>query len=140
VFLLLFAHISLMFAAVGLTGGTLALLAIANRAGRLQQVGPAITSLPLARISPPLFMLGGLAGLATAWSFGYPLLSPWLIVAYVLFAIGAAFGVVGTTGRYERLARGEDVAAVGRALEFDLLVNVVLYGLLIGDMVFKPFS
>ena len=139
-FLLLFAHISLMFAAVGLTGGTLALLVVANRADRLGEVGPAIASLPLARISPPLYLVGGLAGLATAWSFGYSLLSPWLVVAYVLFAIGAGFGIFGTTGRFERLARGDDVAAVGQALEMDLLVNVVLYGLLIGDMVFKPLS
>jgi hypothetical protein len=140
VFVLLFAHIALMFAAVALTGGTLALLAIANRAGRLDQVGPAIASLPIARISPPLFVLGGSAGLATAWSFGYQLLSPWLVLAYVGFAIGALFGAVGTAGRFERLARGEDVSTLGRALELDLLANVVLYGLLIGDMVFKPFA
>ena len=59
-----------MFAAVGLTGGTLALLVIAYTAGRLREAAPAIASLPLASVSPPLFVLGGLAGLATAWILG----------------------------------------------------------------------
>jgi hypothetical protein len=139
-FVLLFVHVALMFAAVGLTGGTLALLTIAHRAQRLEQVGPAIAALPIARIAPPLFLLGGLAGLATAWSFGYSLVSVWLLIAYAGFAVGALFGAVGTAGRFERLARREDVEAIGRALEVDFVVTLALYALLIGDMVFKPFQ
>ncbi|HEU4671726.1 MAG TPA: hypothetical protein VFS32_02390 [Candidatus Limnocylindrales bacterium] len=138
--ILLFAHVALMFAAVALTTGTLALLVIAHQARRLEVVGPAIASLPLARISPPLFVLGGLAGVATAWAFGYSLLSPWLVLAYVGFAAGVVFAVVVTSGRMERLARGDDVVAVGRGLRIDLAVNVALFALLIADMVFKPFG
>jgi hypothetical protein len=140
VLILLFVHVALMFAAVALTGGTLALLVIANRTQRLAQLGPAIASLPVARFAPPLFMVGGLAGLATAWSFRYPLLSPWLVLAYFGFAVGALLGAVGTAGRLERLRRGEPLGALGRALEIDFGVNVVLYALLIADMVFKPFQ
>jgi len=150
---LLFLHVALMFAAVAMAAGTLALLALASRTQRLAELGPVVAALPIARVTPPLFVLGGLAGLATAVAFGYPLLSPWLVIAYVLFA--ALFGL----GFFENKPFGAKLAVLMKdqppfgPIEGELRahfsnprtvwlvgLDYVLVVLVVFDMVVKPFS
>ncbi len=94
-------------------------------------------------------MLGAVFGLLTAISFGYDLLAPWLLIAYVLGAVTAIHGAL-LTGRETSRLLPQLLAADGssddslerrydRALASDAIVTGVLIGLLVADMVFKPF-
>src|SRR5579859_8185347 len=90
---LLFLHILTMFTAVAVAAGTGILVLMGARRGD-RSVVAAITSLPIPRIAPILYISGGVLGLATGFAFGYDLLAPWLIIAYVLFAMLAALGIL----------------------------------------------
>lgn len=145
VFVLLFLHIGFMFAAVALTVGPATVLVVAHRTGRLREVGPPVARLRVARISVPLFALGGLLGLATGLAFGYPLTAPWLVLAYAGFAVAILLGMALSAPVARRLAAadqasGEELAAIGRAVEIDLLVNAAIILLLVADMVLKPLT
>lgn len=143
-FILLFLHIGLMVSAVTLSAGTSAILFMAHRAGRLAEVWPLLGSLPIEKVIPPLFLFGGLAGLATAISFGTSLVSPWLLIAYAGAILGGTVSPRLIRPIFGGLARSTDEAtleaAVGREVVTDFAFTVGLFGLLIADMVFKPFS
>src|SRR5205085_1157060 len=91
-FVLLYLHILAMFTAVTVVMGAGILVLIGARGGE-RSVVAAITSLPIPRLAGPLYAVGGLFGLATAFVFGYNLRAPWLIIAYVLFAILTVVGI-----------------------------------------------
>jgi len=146
-FVLLYLHIVTMFTAVTVVMGAGILVLIGARRGD-RSVVAAITSLPIPRLAPPLYIAGGLFGLATAFVFGYNLLAPWLIIAYVLFALLTALGARYSGPLFERthtLAADPQVSgeAFGEAMSrFRTDAAVTLFGiaLIIADMVFKPFS
>jgi hypothetical protein len=151
--LLLFIHITLMFAAVGVSYGGSLLLRIAYMSG---QVGPLKgVGYALARSTkwiPVLYIAGGIVGLLTAISFSYSLLAPWLVIAYVLFAIAMVIGAGPNRTWGERFGKliattpdGPTPAAVrelfdARAVVALSVIDLVVIVLLIFDMVVKPFS
>lgn len=143
-FVVLFLHIALMIAAVALTVGPAAVLVVAHRTGRLAEVGPPVARLGVSRLAVPLFVLGGLFGLATAFAFGYSLTAPWLLLAYIGFAVAVVVGVRVSAPVAGRLAVAKtgpgELASIGRAVELDLLVNSIILAVLVADMVLKPLS
>jgi protein-S-isoprenylcysteine O-methyltransferase Ste14 len=146
-FILLFLHILMMFTAVAVAGGTNILLLVGARRSDRALVA-AITSLPIPRAAPILYITGGLFGLATALSFGFNLLAPWLIIAYVLFAMLAGFGILYSGPIFARVhavasdaqAGAEAFRKVMRQYRVDAVLSLAGIGLLLADMVFKPFS
>ena len=80
--------------------------------------------------------------------FGYNLLAPWLVIAYVLFAILTVVGIRISGPIFERThAVAADPAAsnelFGQAMSrfrMDAAVTLVGIALIVADMVFKPFS
>ena len=147
-FVLLFLHIATMFTFVGLVGAVLVPNVIAARARKWTALA-AFNDLGGQRLIAPVFVAGGVFGLLTAISFGYNVLAPWLLIAYVLFAITAFHGariVAQETSRLlPQLVAGEgaqDAALVrrfDRAMAVDAVSSVGLIALLVADMVFKPF-
>lgn len=148
-YLLLLLHILIMFVAVTLGAGTLLLVLVAARTGRTR-TALEIAALPTERFIPPAYIVGGLFGVATGLAFGYNLLAPWLVIAYLLFAVATAWGIRVTSPAMRRLANiaatgdletnASDVERrLGRALTIDAGFTFLLIGLLILDMVVKPF-
>jgi hypothetical protein len=149
VYLLLLLHILTMFTAVTMGAGTLLFVLVAARTGRTR-TALEIAALPTERFIPPTYMVGGLFGLAAGLAFGYNLLAPWLVIAYLLFAVATAWGIRVTSPAMRRLA---NVAAtgdmqanaidvnrmLGRALTIDAGFTFLLIGLIVLDMVVKPF-
>ena len=146
-FVLLYLHILTMFAAVSLAAGSSLLLLIAARRGDRVLIAE-LTGLPIDRIVPPLYILGGLFGLATALAFGYDLLAPWLVVAYVLFAALTVLGIAYSgplLGRVHTLAADQGAGGPGfeeivRRFQLDAAVSLLGIALIVADMVFKPFA
>jgi uncharacterized membrane protein len=151
--ILLFGHISLMFAAVAVSFGPSLLMQIAERSGQTALVrGVTLASKPVGVAIPILYVSGGIFGLLTAINVGYNLLAPWLVIAYVLFLIAMITGAGINRTFLLRLAPlvkdapdGELTEPV-RALFAEpryRLVNILDYVVilaLIYDMVAKPFS
>ena len=102
--LLVFFHLAFMFTAVSLSYGSQLLLLFAIRSNRAENVRSVTGATQMVgTVVPPLFVIGGLFGLAAAWVFGYPLLAPWLVIAYLAFAVLAVSGVRLTGPNYDRL-------------------------------------
>jgi hypothetical protein len=151
--LLLFVHITVMFAAVMAAFGSGLVMRVAYMTGQVAAIrGVGMASARLGPLIPILFIIGGLFGLFTAISFGVDLLSPWLIIAYVLWALAMVIGVVENAPWGRRmgalLARTPDGPLTPEIVTMftdtrvvaltviDYLIVVVL----IFDMVVKPFS
>ncbi|HEY2916467.1 MAG TPA: hypothetical protein VGI98_04550 [Candidatus Limnocylindrales bacterium] len=149
----LFLHITLLFAAVAVAFGGGFLMRVAFMTG---QVGPIRgVGMVVGRVGPLipiLFLSGGLFGLITAISFGTNLLSPWLVIAYVLFAIAMYIGVVNNRAFGEHLGQivrtapdgpvtPEIVELFNNRREVAVsIIDYVILAALIFDMVVKPFS
>ena len=144
-YLLLFLHILTMFTAVSLAaGGSILMLVSARRGDRA--VVATMSGMRLDRVIPPLYMLGGLFGLATALTFGYSLLAPWMIIAYLLFAALTALGILYSgplMGRLHAAATdpgGEQAfAELTARFQVDTAISLLGIALIVADMVFKPF-
>lgn len=144
----LYLHVIAMFAAVAVAMGSSLVLLIAARRGELEAIR-AITGMPLGRLIPILYISGGLLGLATAISFGFNLLAPWLVIAYALFVILTAIGIAFSGRLIERLhavltepasAADGELERLLRRLVPDLIVTGAGIALIVADMVYKPFS
>jgi len=126
---------------------------IAERSGQMALVrGVAIASKPIGVAIPIFFISGGLLGLLTAINVGYNLLAPWLVIAYVLFAIALITGAGIARTFLLRLvplvqdAPDAELTEPVKALFAEpryRIVNVLDYIVilaLIFDMVARPFS
>ena len=152
-YLLLVAHLSLIFTGVTVAWGPLLPVWIAYGSGQLALVR-ATTSIAmrLGNLIPVLYMSGGLFGLLTAIAFGHDLLAPWLVIAYVLFAIATVTGIRWTGPHLARMAELANEAPDGpipaplaelfRSSSAVALwaVDVALVFMVVFDMVVKPFS
>ena len=151
--LLLFLHISVMFAAVTVAYGTGLLARLAYMTGQVAAVrGVGMAAARYGPAIPILFVTGGLLGLATALSFGFNLLAPWLVLAYVGWAIAMVLGF--TENRTWGLRLGQllattpdgpltpEVAAMftDRRVVVVTIIDYVVVLAIIFDMVVKPFS
>jgi hypothetical protein len=151
--LLLFLHITVIFAAITVSFGPAIVLLLAVRTGQVATVrGVALAMRPLGRFIPILFVTGGLFGLLTGINLAYNLLAPWLVIAYVLFAIAMIQGATLSSRFAARLeaaiATARDgpltpaIAGIFAEPRFKALVGVdyVVTLALVLDMVVKPFS
>jgi len=152
-YLLLFAHLSLIFTGVVVAWGPLLLVWITYRSGQLPLLrATSSVAVRLGRVIPAFYMGGGLFGLLTALAFGHALLAPWLLIAYVLFAIATVTGIAWTGPHTEKIAELAQAAPNGPipaplAALFTstsavalTIFDVGLVFVLVFDMVVKPFS
>lgn len=151
--LLLFAHITLMITGVGLALGTTLLLQMAYLTGQVGAIrGVATAGGRMGGLIPILFLGGGVFGLLTAVSFGFSLTTPWLVIAYVLFAVATYLGAVADTAWARKVVTALGTTPDGpltpeiRSLFADrrhIAVSVLSYSifvLILFDMVVKPLS
>ena len=151
--LLLFLHISITFTAMTVAYAPTIVLWVVystRQVAGIRTVVPVVARIGL--LLPVLFILGGLFGLFTAIAFGYNLLAPWLVIAYVLFAIMMLIGVTEQRTWPMRLASTLETTPDGpvtpaivalfrspRMLAAEASSLAIVF-LLIFDMVVKPFS
>jgi hypothetical protein len=151
--LTLWLHITVMFAAITISFGPAFLVELAYRSGRVGTLrGAAAAAQPFGPVIPILYVLGGLLGLVTAINFGYNLLAPWLVIAYILFASAMITGVT-----YNRTLGPRIVAATADVPDgplpapvkaifsdpryrFVATLDIVVVIAILFDMVVKPFS
>jgi hypothetical protein len=149
----LFLHIATMFAAVTLSYGITTLLRVAYGTGQTAAVrGVGMTAGKVGRYIPMLFVAGGIFGLITGITYGYNLLAPWLIIAYVLFVIAMILGVAENAPFGAKLGKllmqtpdGPLTAEIRELFDEPrtvalLVVDYLVVILLIFDMVVKPFG
>jgi hypothetical protein len=150
--LLLFGHIASMFGAVVVAYGPALVFQVARRSADVATLRALSRRSVLAPLVPLLFVVGGLFGLATAGSFGFDLLAPWLVIAYVLWVLAMALGVTVHAPYYRRVhatlmatpdgrlpAAAAAVVDDGRERMATGADYVIILALLF-DMVVKPFS
>jgi len=148
-----FLHIATMFTAVALSLGPAVLIRFVARnrnARSIQAVAEGTFS--LSRFIGPIFGLGLIFGLITAFVGGFNFLAPWLVLAYVLFAVGIIVGAGGEgpwTAEVARVAAENTEPTAGPALvavltsaraNFLFWAFALILAALIFDMVVKPFS
>ncbi len=107
------------------------------------------------RLGPVIFvmyMLGGIFGGLTAIAFGFNLLAPWLVIAYVAFAIAVLLGVTENRTWPLRLAEAVQRTPDGpispeirhlfmnRTTLTVLAIDIAWLFVIVFDMVVKPFS
>jgi hypothetical protein len=148
-----FLHIGVMFTAVGVSVVPELLLHRMAESGDVTGVrsfGRVFQR--LGKLIPLLFGLGALLGLAAAYFSHFDLLRPWLIIAYVLFAISAALGGAIQAPWAARLGAAAAqspadapsaefiaVAHDSRSKMANYAVDVIIVVFIV-DMVFKPFG
>jgi hypothetical protein len=151
--LTLWLHITTMFTAIAISFGPALLVELAYRSDRVAPVREmALLAVPIGRVIPILFVLGGLLGLVTAINFGYNLLAPWLLIAYVLFASVLITGVAYNRTLAPRIVHATadvpdgpltpQIAAIftDPRYRFVTTLDVVVVIAILFDMVVKPFS
>jgi hypothetical protein len=147
---LVFVHVALMFTAVSVSYGGVVFFLIALRTGNVASLRTmALTANSTAKLIPPLYGLAGIFGLVAAIYSGINLLTPWLVIAYVLFIVLTLIGAVYTGPTIKRI--GASLAAADQTLPADIVVSRTRFYrmevidffflfLIIFDMVIKPFS
>jgi hypothetical protein len=143
---LTFLHVLAMFTVVALHSGPQVLIVAARRSQPAAIPGIAGAYARSGLLVPPLGVLGGLLGLATALVSGYDLRAPWLLIAYALFAAIIVYGArvtvpfVTSLGESIREGRGNTADLMGSRMLRIFAVDVAIYVLVIADMVVKPQS
>ena len=149
----LFLHISVIFTAITVGYGVTLVLRLAYMSGQVGILrGAGFAAGRVGPFVPVLFIAGGVFGLLTALATGTDLLAPWLLIAYALFLIAMAIGILETAptgrklGELLRAASDGPLPPAVREL-FDsprartlLVVDVLIPFLFVFDMVVKPFS
>ena len=151
--LLVFAHITAMFFAVLMSYGPTLMFLLALRSRRTENVrAVGIAVRPIVRAIPVVYGVGALFGVLAALTGGYNLLSPWLVISYVLFVVLLALGAVFAGPRMNRVGEmvatapdgplPPDVYAAATARGFVPIELLDFAGLVavIFVMVVKPFS
>ena len=151
--ILLFLHITIFIVAITMSYGPLLLLRLAYRTGDVGNIrGLALIHSRLGPLTFVMYVLGGIFGGLTAIAFGYDLLAPWLVIAYVGFAIALLTGVTENRTWPLRLAEAVKRTPDGpltleirdlfmnRRTMAVLAIDIAWVPVMIFDMVIKPFS
>lgn len=151
--LLLFLHITIFVVAITISYGPLLLLRLAYRTGEVANLRwLARVHSSLGPLTFVMYVLGGIFGLLTAITLHVDLLAPWLVIAYVGFAIAIITGVTENRTWPIRLAEAVKRTPDGpltpeirdmfmnRRTVSVLVVDIVWMPAMIFDMVIKPFS
>ncbi len=151
--LLLFLHIAGMFFAIAISIGSGIVLQLAYRTRQVAPIRGVLDAEMLLGPSIPIaFLVAGILGLLTAINFGYDLLSPWLVIAYVGFAAEVVLGtreslpwqmklrqLVTTTPDGPLTPEIVGHFTASRTIVFSIVEYAIIL-VLIFDMVVKPFS
>ena len=151
--LLLFLHITFFITAITISYGPLVLLRVAYQTGEVGNIrGPAVVHSRLGLLTFLMYLFGGIFGGLTAIAFGFDLLAPWLVIAYVAFAIAMLTGLTANRTWPLRLAEAvkrtpdgpltpeiHDLFMNRRTLSV-LAIDIAWFFVIIFDMVIKPFS
>jgi hypothetical protein len=93
--ILQFLHVLTMFAAVASALLGEVVLHVLGRSGSVAGIRAFMTALgPVMKLTPVLFVVGLVFGLAAAIVGGVNLLAPWLVGSYIVFAIAMAVGAM----------------------------------------------
>ena len=151
--ILLFLHITFFITAITISYGPLLLLRLAYRTGEIANLrGLALVHSRLGLLTFVMYMLGGIFGGLTAIAFGFDLIAPWLVIAYVAFAIAVLLGVTENRTWPLRLAEAVNRTPDGpltpeirdlfmnRTTVAVLAIDIAWVPVMIFDMVIKPFS
>jgi len=107
--LLKYLHVIIMFSAVGIAVGSELLLHRIAASGDRNAIRTAFNlAKPLNAAIPILFGIGLLFGIAAALAGEFDLFAPWLLMAYVIFALAMAIGAVFQSPWVARVARAAD--------------------------------
>ena len=149
---LLFGHITTMVAAVVVSFGPALVFQVAHRDGNVATLRALAAPTWIGISIPILYVSGGLLGLATAINFGFNLLAPWLVIAYVLWVVAMLTGVAVHRPYFIRantVLQGApdgpmsiEVAALlaDQRERWASVVDYVVIVAILFDMVVKPFS
>jgi len=144
---LVFLHILTMFAVVAFPSEPQILTLAAARTGQESAVGPIARMYGrTGRAVPPLGILGALLGIGAGLTGGFNLLAPWLLIAYALFAALIIYGGVVSAPYLVRLGdgtrenRSDWGELLGSRLTLIVAIDALILGLIIADMVLKPFG
>jgi uncharacterized membrane protein len=148
-----FLHIAFMFAAVTAALGPEPLLGAIARSRDVAAIRTGFTiANRLSRAIGPLFTVGLLFGLLTAWNEGFNFFAPWLLIAYALFITSTLVGVAVVAPHVTRVAQlaanspadapspelaGALASRRGELLSVFVAVLILAF---VFDMVVKPFS
>jgi hypothetical protein len=150
-FWILFLHIATMFMAVTISYGGVIFLIVALHAGRSEAVRSITAAAkPIGRLVPVFYFTAGAFGLIAAIVNNFNLLAPWLIIAYVLFALLTILGAAITAPTIEKYGVAvagvpdgplpREAIAMNRRFYQVEVIDFLLLFLVIFDMVVKPFS
>jgi len=151
--ILKFLHIGVMFAAVAISIGPEFLLRSIGRSGDVRAIRTGYSlGERIGKAIPPLFFIGLIFGLLTAWVEEMNFLAPWLLIAYVLFVIATLLGarvfaphiahVAALAAQSPDDAPSTELRAALADRRADNLfwVEAVIIIAFVFDMVIKPFS
>lgn len=153
--LVLFLHITTMFAAVAVGYGVTTFVRVAYMTGQVSALkGVGMAASRLTPFIPVLFISGGVLGLLTAiiGPYSQNLLAPWLVIAYVLFIIAMVVGARINEPWGKRLGMALrsvpdgpippeiDAFFKDQRMNWITAFDYVIVVVLIFDMVVKPFS
>jgi hypothetical protein len=151
--LLLFLHITFFITAITISYGPLLLLRLAYQTGEVGNIRwLAVVHSRMGPLTFLMYLFGGIFGGLTAIAFGFDLLAPWLVIAYLAFAIAVLLGVTENRTWPLRLAEAVKRTPDGpltpeiQALFMNrrtlsvLAIDVAWFFVIIFDMVIKPFS
>ncbi len=140
-------HIVSMFLGVTLLFAYEIVFHRAAHAGRKEAIAALAEQRPLVEgAGVAVVMLGIAFGLVTAWTGGFDFTAPWLVIAYVLVAGLIVLGAGPESAYAKRLGEAADgdpaaFEAARRDPRRNLIwVSGLLYGLVVVDMIAKPFS
>lgn len=146
-------HIGVMFAAVAISLGPELLLRGIGRSGDVRAIRTGYSLADrIGKAIPPLFFIGLIFGLLTAWAGGMNFLAPWLLIAYGLFVVATILGaraIAPHIARVAALAAQSPDGAPSSGLTAELadprvdilvVVEAIVIAAFVFDMVVKPFS
>jgi len=148
-----FLHVATMFAAVAVTIGIPLLLRSIGRSGDVPAIRGSFTrARPFLNAIPVLFTLGAAFGVVAIFTNGFNPFAPFLLIAYALFIVATAIGILVTGPWYERVGRlaaespsehpsGELAVALTepRMVWVDWIDRIIVLAFIF-DMIVKPFG
>jgi hypothetical protein len=148
-----YLHILSMFLAVALVVGPDLLLYRTARSGEVRAIRTVFgLARPLSLAVPVAFALGLLFGFLAVFAGGFDLFAPWLVIAYVVFAIGALAGAAVVAPWQRKVAAAAATSPEGapspalaallrdRKPTYAMLIDFVTVVGTLFAMVMKPFS
>jgi hypothetical protein len=148
-----FLHVATMFTAVAASIGPSYVLQRVSRNATVPTIRSVFAlAAPAFKAIPILFGVGALLGIVTAFTEGRSLLQPWLLIAYVMFAMATFVGIRFNTPWFQRVVKASAESPDGApSTELTAVLNepnmrwvdwfdrIIILAFLV-DMVFKPFS